>query len=58
VARLPNFLIVGAARSGTTSLARYLGGHSDAFVPQEKELRFFDDNFGRGLDLHRAPTTR
>jgi hypothetical protein len=54
MARLPNFLIVGAARSGTTSLARHLGAHSDAFVPEEKELRFFDDNFDRGLDWYGA----
>lgn len=50
---LPNFLIVGAMRSGTTSLARYLGAHPDVFVAPEKEVHFFDRNFERGLDWYR-----
>lgn len=37
----PNFLIVGAAKAGTTSLAKYLGEHPDIFIPKQKELRFF-----------------
>jgi len=37
----PNFLIVGAAKAGTTSLARYLNKHPDIFVPEIKEPRFF-----------------
>lgn len=37
----PNFLIVGAAKAGTTSLAKYLGEHPDIFIPKEKEPRFF-----------------
>lgn len=38
---LPNFLIVGAAKSGTTSLYRYLNQHSDIFMPSFKEPHFF-----------------
>lgn len=30
--RLPNFLIIGAAKSGTTSLARYLSQHPDVYI--------------------------
>ena len=37
----PNFLIVGAAKSGTTALANYLGQHPDVFVSQVKEPRYF-----------------
>ena len=37
----PNFLIVGAAKAGTTSLAKYLNEHPDIFIPEQKELRFF-----------------
>lgn len=38
----PNFLIVGVARSGTTSLAKYLNQHSDIFIPQKfKEPKYF-----------------
>lgn len=38
---LPDFVIVGAARSGTTSLHRYLGGHPEVFLPDMKEPDFF-----------------
>ncbi len=37
----PNFLICGAAKSGTTSLANYLRQHPDVFVAREKESHFF-----------------
>ena len=44
---MPNFLIVGAAKSGTTSLYRYLRQHPDIFMPEWKELSFFTgDPFG------------
>ena len=36
----PNFLIVGAAKSGTTSLANYLNNHPDIFISKIKEPRF------------------
>jgi len=39
--KLPNFLVVGAAKSGTTSLYQYLKTHPDIFLPSKKELRFF-----------------
>ena len=37
----PNFLVVGAAKSGTTSLFNYLTQHSEIFIPEVKECRFF-----------------
>ncbi len=40
-APLPTFLVIGAPRSGTTSLWRALGAHPDVFVAPAKELRFF-----------------
>ena len=39
--RMPNFLIVGAAKAGTTSLYEYLRQHPDIFMPEWKELSFF-----------------
>ena len=39
--RLPNFLIVGAAKSGTTSLYHYLKQHPDIYLPPGKELHYF-----------------
>ena len=38
---LPDFLIVGAAKSGTTSLHHYLSRHPDVVVPATKETLFF-----------------
>jgi hypothetical protein len=39
---LPNFVIIGAGRCGTTSFARYLGAHPDIYMAAAKELRFFN----------------
>ena len=38
-----HFLVVGAQKSGTTALAAYLREHPQLFIPEEKELHFFDD---------------
>lgn len=37
----PNFLIVGAAKSGTSSLDRYLGQHPEVYIPPKKEAHYF-----------------
>ena len=39
----PDFLIIGAARSGTTYLYSVLSGHPQVFMPEEKEPQFFCD---------------
>jgi len=38
---LPNFLIVGAAKSGTTSMYEYLAQHPQIFMPVCKEPHYF-----------------
>jgi hypothetical protein len=38
---LPTFLIIGAAKAGTTSLHHYLQQHPDIQLPDEKEPQFF-----------------
>lgn len=38
---MPNFLILGAAKTGTTSLYRYLKQHPDIYMSPSKEPRFF-----------------
>lgn len=38
---LPNFLLIGAARAGTTSLYRLLSQHPDIFLPTLKEPNYF-----------------
>lgn len=39
--RVPDFLIVGAAKSGSTSIYNYLKQHPQIFMPDLKEPRFF-----------------
>ena len=41
---LPNLLIVGAAKSGTTSLHNYLDQHPDIFMSKHKEPHFLINN--------------
>lgn len=38
---MPNFLIIGAPKSGTTSLAQYLGQHPQIYISPKKEPYFF-----------------
>ena len=40
---LPNFLIIGAPKAGTTSLHAYLDRHPQVHMSDPKELYFFDD---------------
>jgi hypothetical protein len=51
---LPTFFVIGAMRSGTTALARYLGAHPEVFVAPEKEVHYFDRHHDRGLDWYRS----
>ncbi len=37
----PNLLLIGAQKSGTTSIANALDAHDQIFLPKEKELHFF-----------------
>jgi hypothetical protein len=45
---LPHFLVIGAQKSGTTSLYRYLGRHPEMVRARHKELHYFDREFERG----------
>ena len=48
---LPNFICLGAAKSGTTTLYDILRQHPDIYVPSFKEPHFFDipENFFNGV---------
>jgi len=48
---LPNFLVIGAAKSGTSSLHHYLRAHPQVFTPKLKEINFFDYD-GTHVDVH------
>ena len=39
---LPNLIVIGAPKGGTTSLHHYLGAHPDVFMSRRKELGLFD----------------
>ena len=58
---LPDFLIIGAQRCGTTSLYRYLAQHPQVIgAAPSKGVHYFDMNHERSLRWYRAhfPTTR
>lgn len=44
----PDFVVVGAAKCGTTSLFHYLNEHPAIFVPKSKEISYFVGNEGPG----------
>ena len=48
------FVVVGASRSGTTSLWHYLRQHPDIYVPKKKELNFFNVNefYEQGISFY------
>jgi hypothetical protein len=54
--RLPDFLIIGAAKSGTSTLYRYLLSHPQLYLSTIKEPCFFDANvaWSKGLDWYRS----
>jgi len=56
MAQLPNLIIIGSPKCGTTSLYYYLGLHPEIFMSREKELNFFmeERNWRRGLDWYQA----
>lgn len=51
---IPDFIIVGRPKCGTTSLARWLAAQPEVFFCKLKEPRFFvrDDLWRRGLDWY------
>jgi hypothetical protein len=51
---LPDFVIIGAQRSGTTSLFKYLSAHPDIYPAVFKEVHFFDRFFNRGVSWYRS----
>ncbi|WP_432479614.1 sulfotransferase domain-containing protein [Nocardioides sp. GXQ0305] len=54
---LPTFLIAGAQKCGTTSLAGAVRKHPEVHLSRRKELHFFDRRFDRGLDWYESQFT-
>lgn len=53
--RLPEFFLIGAAKSGTSSLFGYLIRHPKIFIPEIKETEYFSQKsiFSRGEEWYR-----
>jgi len=51
---LPDFFVIGAGRTGTTSLYHYLDQHPSLSKSAYDELGFFDVNFHLGLHWYRS----
>ena len=51
---VPNFLVIGVMKGGTTSLFQYLAKHPQINPPFRKEIKFFDLHYAQGLNWYRA----
>jgi hypothetical protein len=51
--KFPNFLVLGPPRTGTTWLYRCLREHPKVFLPEIKQLHFFDRHFGKGIEWYK-----
>jgi len=53
---LPNFIVIGAPKCGTTSICDLLSKHPDIFICSPKEPRFFshDNIFSRGFQWYES----
>lgn len=58
---LPNFIIIGAAKSGTSALYYYINQHPQVFMPEQKELRYFssiDHPENEGPNVYKYPSIK
>lgn len=51
---LPDFVIVGTQKGGTTNLYNLLTGHPNVAPATTKEVHFFDLDFGKGVNWYRS----
>ena len=51
---LPDFLILGAQKAGTTALYAYLRRHPEITGPSWKEVSYFDRHYARGESWYRG----
>jgi hypothetical protein len=50
---LPDFIVIGAQKCGTTSLYNYLMQHPCIYLPSTKEIGYFDRYYHKGLPWYR-----
>lgn len=51
---LPDFLIIGVQKGGTTSLYHYLGQHPRVRAVEPKEIHYFDRHYAQGGSWYRS----
>lgn len=51
---LPNFIIVGAQKAGTSSLYEYLVQHPQVLSASVKEIHYFDVRYAKGVTWYRS----
>ena len=51
---LPDFIVIGVGRGGTTSCFHYLSQHPSIIGSAYDEIGFFDENFHLGLNWYRS----
>lgn len=53
-ATLPDVLVIGAMKCGTSAVHTYLDAHPDVAMSRPKELNFFNEHWDRGLEWYAA----
>jgi len=51
---MPDFMVIGGQKCGTTSLHRYIRLHPNIIPTYKKDSSFFDANYFRGMSWYRA----
>jgi hypothetical protein len=51
---LPTFIYAGPPKSGSTWLGRILSEHPDVFVPQAKDIMYFDSHYDRPISWYHS----
>ena len=50
---LPNFIIIGSEKAGTTTISNTIGLQKSVHIPKIKEIHFFSNNWDKGLDWYK-----
>lgn len=52
--KLPDFVIIGAQKAGTSSLQHYLKMTPGVFVPPRESTHFFTNHYQKGIDYYKS----
>lgn len=51
---LPDYIIIGVQKGGSSALHIYLSEHPHIFGSTKKEIHFFDHNYDKGIDWYKS----